>query len=189
MGSWANTDAEEDPLQVQWEDEERVFCRWQRSDANEHSCDVLGMFLAADQPAPSSLTRLKHECDLKDVLDSAWALRPLELSRKGGREVLLFEYQGGEPLTRLIGEPMEIGQFLRLAVSLSVALGRLRERGLIHKDIKPTNVLVNSATSQVWLTGFGVASRVARERQSPSPPEFVAGTLPYMAPEQTGRMN
>jgi serine/threonine protein kinase len=93
------------------------------------------------------------------------------------------------PLDRLLGSPMEIGEFLRLAIALSVALGRLHGRGLIHKDIKPTNIIVNSTTGQVWLTGFGIASRLPRERQSPEPPEFIAGTLPYMAPEQTGRMN
>ena len=63
------------------------------------------------------------------------------------------------------------------------------ERGIIHKDIKPANVLVNSVTGQCWLMGFGIASRLPRERQSPEPPEFIAGTLAYMAPEQTGRMN
>jgi hypothetical protein len=59
----------------------------------------------------------------------------------------------------------------------------------VHKDIKPTNVLVNSATGDVWLRSFGIASRLLREPQPPEPPEFIAGTLPYMAPEQTGRMN
>src|SRR5262249_8729982 len=87
------------------------------------------------------------------------------------------------------GPPMEIGTFLHLAVALSDALGRLHERGLVHKDIKPTNVLVNSATGQAWLTGFGIATRLPREGQSPGPPEFLEGTLAYMAPEQTGRMN
>ena len=87
------------------------------------------------------------------------------------------------------GQPMEIGQFLRLAVALSGALGQLHGRGLIHKDIKPANVLVDSATGRVRLTGFGIASRLPRERQSPEPPEFIAGTLAYMAPEQTGRVN
>jgi serine/threonine protein kinase len=73
--------------------------------------------------------------------------------------------------------------------ALSAALGRLHQRGLVHKDFKPTNFIVNSATAQAWLTSFGIASRLQRERQAPEPPEFIAGTLPYMAPEQTGRMN
>src|SRR6202040_4136424 len=78
---------------------------------------------------------------------------------------------------------------LRLATSLSTAIGHLHQRGVIHKDVKPANVLVKSVTGQCWLTGFGIASRLPRERQSPEPPEVVAGTLAYMAPEQTGRMN
>jgi serine/threonine protein kinase len=58
-----------------------------------------------------------------------------------------------------------------------------------HGDVKPTNVLVNSATGQVRLMGFGIASRLRRNHQPPEPPEFITGTLPYMAPEQTGQMN
>src|SRR5260370_32639165 len=101
----------------------------------------------------------------------------------------LLEDPGGRPLARLLGRPMEMGRFLRFAAGLSAALSRVHEHGLIHKDIKPANVLVDFATGQVWLTGFGIAARLPRERQSPEPPELVAGTLAYMAPEQTGRMN
>src|SRR5262249_40278401 len=114
---------------------------------------------------------------------------PLGLERERGQTMLVLNDPGGEPLDRLIGPPMEVGRFLRLAVALSAAVGRLHERGLVHKDIKPSNVLVNSPTRQVWLRGFGTPSRLPRERQSPDPPEFIAGTLAYMAPEQTGRMN
>jgi hypothetical protein len=71
---------------------------------------------------------------------------------------------------------------------LAKALGQVHRRGLIHKDIKPANVLVDDA-GNVWLTGFGIASQLPRERQAPAPPEIIAGTLAYMAPEQTGRMN
>jgi serine/threonine protein kinase len=78
---------------------------------------------------------------------------------------------------------------LRIAVGLSSALGQLHKRSLIHKDLKPSNVLVDTATGDAWLTGFGIASRLPRERQSPEAPEFIAGTLPYMAPEQIGRLN
>jgi len=84
---------------------------------------------------------------------------------------------------------MEMRQFLRIATGLATANSQLHMHGLIHKDLKPSNVLVNPATGKVWLMGFGIASRLPRERQSPKPPEFIAGTLAYMAPEQTGRMN
>jgi serine/threonine protein kinase len=103
--------------------------------------------------------------------------------------MLVVDYACGEPLDRLVRQAMEIGQFLRLAVALSSAVGQLHGRGLIHKDLKPANVLVDSATGGVRLTGFGIASRLPRERQSPEPPELIAGTLAYMAPEQTGRVN
>jgi serine/threonine protein kinase len=70
--------------------------------------------------------------------------------------MLVLENPGGEPLDRLIQGPMEITQFLRFAVGLATALSRLHKRGLILKDIKPPNVFVNSATSEVWLMGFGI---------------------------------
>ena len=102
--------------------------------------------------------------------------------------MLLLEDPGGEPLDELLGALMELGLFLRLAVALAAAAAEVHRRGVIHKNIKPAHVLVNAPTGQVWLAGFGIASRLRRERQSPEPPEFVAGTS-RMAPEQTGRMN
>jgi PAS domain S-box-containing protein len=180
---------ENNSLEVLWEDAERVFCRLWRDDAEGDTHAFTPVLSGAEHPTLESINRLTHEYELKDYLDVAWALRPVELVRDRGRTMLVVEYTGGEPLDRLIRQPMEMGQFLRLAVALSEALSRLHGRGLIHKDIKPANVLVNSATGQVWLTGFGIASRLPRERQSPEPPEVLAGTLAYMAPEQTGRVN
>ena len=91
-------------------------------------------------------------------------------------------------LNSKIGAPMETGHFLPLAVAIAAAVKGVHQSGLIHKDIKPDNILV-SETGEVQLTGFDIASRLPRERQLPTPPEFIAGTLAYMAPEQTGRMN
>src|SRR5215475_4478921 len=175
--------------EVLWEDGERLFCRKWRdgTDGDRHA--ILTVFLAVEHPTAESLDRLAHEYGLRDDLDEAWAVRPLELVRERGQSRLVLKDPGGEPLDRLLGSPMEVGRFLRHAVALSAALGRLHARGLIHKDIKPTNILVNSATGEVWLTGFGIASRLSRERHAPEPPETIAGTLAYMAPEQTGRMN
>jgi PAS domain S-box-containing protein len=84
---------------------------------------------------------------------------------------------------------MDVGNFLRVAIGSAAAVGKLHRRGLVHKDIKPGNIVVSHADSDVRLTGFGVASRLPRERQAPGPPETIVGTLAYMAPEQTGRMN
>src|SRR6195256_4477258 len=171
------------------EDGERVLCRGWRDDGDGDRTAVLAVLSASGHPTPGLADRLAHEYGLKDELDGRSAVRPLALVREHGRTILIFEDPGGEPLDRLLGRPMEMGRFLRFATGLSCALRQVHERGLIHKDIKPANVLVDSATGQVWLTGFGIASRLPRERQSPEPPELVAGTLAYMAPEQTGRMN
>jgi len=174
-------------FQVLWEDGERVFCRV-GSHANA-DCSVLTVLPAAEHPMPATLNRLAHEYGLKDELDGAWAVRPLELVSESGRSMLVLEDPGGEPLERLLGLPFEMDLFLHLAIDITVALSKLHRRGLLHKDIKPANILVNCADGQVRLTGFGIASRVPRERQVPEPPEAIAGTLAYMAPEQTGRMN
>jgi PAS domain S-box-containing protein len=174
-------------LQVLWEDGERVFCRG--DSRGNGTTSVLAVLPAAEHPASAVLDRLAHEYELRDELDAEWAAKPLEFVREQRQAILLLQDPGGEPLDHLIGRPMGLDVFLRLAVALSVALGRLHARGLVHKDIKPTNVLVGAAADQVWLTGFGIASRLPRERQSPAPPELIEGTLAYMAPEQTGRMN
>ena len=176
-------------LTVLGEDGERVLCRGWRDDGNGVRTDVLAVLSASEHPTPGLVDRLAHEYGLKDELDARSAVRPLALVREHGRTMLLLEDPGGEPLDRLLGRPMEMGRFLRFAAGISAALRQLHQRGLIHKDIKPANVLVDFATGQVWLTGFGIASRLPRERQSPEPLELVAGTLAYMAPEQTGRMN
>src|SRR5262245_59703559 len=103
--------------------------------------------------------------------------------------MLALEHPGGEPLERLLGRPMAVSQFLRVAIGLAAALGQVHARGLIHKDLKPAHILANPATGETWLTGFGIASRLPREHRVPEPPEVIAGTLAYMAPEQTGRMH
>jgi PAS domain S-box-containing protein len=175
-------------LQILWDDGERVLCRGRRpGEGGSHN--VLLVRPAAEHPLPASLDRLVHDFGLKDELDGAWAVRPLELVREGGRTLLVLEDPGGEPLARLLGAPMEMDDFLRLAVGIAAALGKLHQRGLVHKDLKPAHILVHCVDGQVRLTGFGLASRLPRERQAPEPPETIAGTLAYMAPEQTGRMN
>jgi serine/threonine protein kinase len=173
-------------LQTLWQSGDLILSR---STLADEETSVLVLAPASERPAPAIVARLEHEYSLRDELDSDWAAHPLALSHRAGRPMLILQDPGGEPLDRLMGRPMELGRFLHVAISLADALGKLHKRGLIHKDIKPANIMVDLAGGGVWFTGFGIASRLPRERQSPEPPEIIAGTLAYMAPEQTGRMN
>ena len=153
---------------------------------------VLAVALAEEQRSPQNLRRLEHEFSLASELDPAWAAKPLAITRHEGRTILLLTDPGGEPLDLVLErdaeQPLDLTRVLRIAVGLATVLGQVHRQGFIHKDIKPANVLVDKA-SNVWLTGFGIASQLPHERQVPAPPEIIAGTLAYMAPEQTGRMN
>ena len=147
------------------------------------------LLVAAEETSLGCVERLQHEYALKAELDADWAARPVALTRYNGRMTLVLEDPGGTPLDRRLGRPLDVSHFLRIAIPLAGALRQVHERGLIHKDIKPENILVDAASGGVRLTGFGIASRLPREHQAPAPPEVIAGTLAYMAPEQTGRVN
>ncbi len=97
---------------------------------------------------------------------------------------------GGQPLSKIFKErQLEISECLVIAVSLASILIDLNRVGIIHKDIKPSNIVINVETGQVKLTNFGFSSRLDLEKQTISNPNLLEGTLAYMAPEQTGRMN
>src|SRR5262245_45966974 len=176
-------------LQMLWEDGDVLFYRGWRDGGDGSRATVLAVVPAAEPPTPGTLERLAHEYGLQDELDGGWAARPLELIHEHGRTLLVLEDPGGEPLDRLLGSPMEVGTFLRLAIGIAMVLAKVHQRGLIHKDLKPSHILVDRASGEVWFTGFGITSRLPREHPAPEPPEVIAGTLAYMAPEQTGRMN
>src|SRR5215472_6994844 len=163
-----------------------------RARQRDNPSSILAVVPATEEPSSQSLGRLEHEYSLADELDPAWAAKPLELTRYEGRTILVLNDPGGEPLDRVLkrdqGQPVNLCRSLRIAIGLAAALRQVHRRGLIHKDIKPENVLVDDA-GNVWLTGFGIASPLPRECQVPVPPEIISGTLAYMAPEQTGRMN
>ena len=168
-------------------DEELVLSRGQPK--HKEAATILLLAPASLHPQPEAVKKIEHEYSLANELEPTWAVRPIAFSRYKEQSALVLEDPGGELLSDLIRGPMETRDFLRLAICLANALVHLHKRHLIHKDLKPSNILVEPAKVQVWLTGFGIASRLARERQQLEPPEFIAGTFAYMAPEQTGRMN
>ena len=147
--------------------------RGRQSDSN---APILALAPARDPQTPADQRRLEHEYALAGDLDPAWAMRPLSIERRDGRTMLVLEDAGGDLLEGRLGRPIEQPRFLQIAIALAVALREVHRRGLVHKDIRPANVFVDAALG-VRLTGFGIASRVPRERQPPAPPETIEGTF------------
>jgi PAS domain S-box-containing protein len=177
-------------LELVRRDAEFVLLRGLRNCHEEESrSSILVQAPLADPPSPATVRNLQEDYALRSELDPAYVVRSLSMVHDHGRPMVILEDPLGTPLDLLLNGAMDIAQFLRLAIRIAAALGHVHSRDLVHKDIKPANILVNAARDQAWLMGFGMASRLPRERQSGQLSEFLVGTLAYMAPEQTGRMN
>jgi predicted ATPase/signal transduction histidine kinase len=150
---------------------------------------VVIKILAPQWTQPREVERLEREYRMAAGVTSPAVVKPLAFERYEGRPALVFEDFGGTSLDRLMSGRMALGRFLDLAIAVTAALAEVHRRGIIHKDIKPANLIVNEATREVKVAGFGIASRLPREHQTPRNPALVEGTLAYMSPEQTGRMN
>ncbi|WNG53039.1 AAA family ATPase [Archangium minus] len=115
-------------------------------------------------------------------------VRPYAHEQVLERPVLLMEEVLGEPLSESVGQPMEVLRFLELTIPLVSILAEIHRRGVIHKDIKPSNIVVEP-TGKTRLVDFGGASLQRVEHLEAAPAHLIEGTLAYMSPEQTGRMN
>src|SRR5215213_8836515 len=134
--------------------------------------------------------RLKHEYQIAKNLDIPGIVRPLSLETDNNQLALILEDSGGTPLSDLIvARSVNLATALRIAISLTDTLGALHRSNIIHKDIKPRNIIIDTATSDAKLIDFGIATRLSQESQRAGNPQQLEGTLAYMSPEQTGRMN
>jgi len=171
-------------LETLREGSEQILYRGRRPDA----ADPILVLTSAGEQTSANLRRLEHEYSIARELDPSWAVRPRALVRQNGNTALLLDDPGGDLLTKTLGRPLELTRFLQIAISLAAALRQMHQQGIIHKHINPENVLIDRS-GKALVTGFGQASRLLRERQPASPPDLLAGSFAYMAPEQTGRMN
>ncbi|WP_437282994.1 AAA family ATPase [Sorangium sp. So ce375] len=145
---------------------------------------------AKEYPRPEETARLRYGYDLCSRLDAPGVARVLGLERHGRSLVLVMEDSGGEPLSALLSRgTLDLLDALGIAAGISRALGELHRRRIIHQSIEPAHILCNPSTGEVKLTHFDIASRLSRETPALTGVNHLKGTLAYLSPEQTGRMN
>ncbi len=157
---------------------------------SDHQAVVLKI-LKQDYPPPEKIAWFKREYetthnlnDIKGVVD----IYGLESDQN--RFFIVLEDFGATSVDRLkLAGQMPLTDFLTLAISVTDILGQLHQRYLIHKDINPSNIILNSTTKQLKLIDFGISTVLSRENATFSNPNLLEGTLAYLSPEQTGRMN
>ncbi|HEY9628942.1 MAG TPA: AAA family ATPase [Coleofasciculaceae cyanobacterium] len=151
---------------------------------------VILKILKAEYPTLEQISRLKQEYKITESLILEGIVRVYELHSYQNRLALIYEDFGGESLKRFLQQqPLQPIAFLKIAIQLAQALLSLHQHGILHKDIKPANIIFNPQTGEVKLTDFSIASRLTQEAPQITNPNQLEGTLAYMSPEQTGRMN
>ena len=144
-----------------------------RGQERDNQSPVLVVASASEPPPAWNLSRLQHEYSLTTELDAAWAAQPIALAHHEGRAALILRDPGGEPLDQIIEQhkrqPIDLVRFLGIAIGFTAALRAVHRQGLIHKDIRPANALVDDS-GRVWLTGFGIASQFCAHRCRSAPP-------------------
>jgi predicted ATPase/class 3 adenylate cyclase len=150
---------------------------------------VVVKMLVGEYPSQRELARLRHEFELTKRAAGDQA-QVCELREERNGLALILEDIGGEAVSKLLADHrMDLDTFFDVALQLACAIGKIHERQIIHKDINPSNVLLNRQTGELRIIDFGIASMLSREDQQVGNPGRIEGTLAYISPEQTGRMN
>ncbi len=151
---------------------------------------VIIKYLKEDYPSPSMLARYQHEFDILSKLDLKGVIKVYDLQRYHHTLFLVLEDIGGESLKAMLGKyDFTVAKLLELFIQVTEILADIHAAHLIHKDINPSNIIWNPNTGQVKVIDFGIATLLPRETLVLKSPNQLEGTLPYLSPEQTGRMN
>jgi predicted ATPase/signal transduction histidine kinase/tRNA A-37 threonylcarbamoyl transferase component Bud32 len=159
---------------------------------------VVIKLLRNEYPTFNELVQFRNQYTIAKNLDFPHIVKPLTLEVYQNSYALVMEDFGGVSLSTYLktatnqtqpSQALPLAEFLQLAIQLTDIIHYLYQKRVIHKDIKPANILINPDTQQIQLIDFSIASLLPRETQEIQNPNILEGTLAYLSPEQTGRMN
>jgi predicted ATPase/GAF domain-containing protein/tRNA A-37 threonylcarbamoyl transferase component Bud32 len=159
---------------------------WQK-----HNLPVILKTLKSEYPTIEQITKLRHESQIRRyAIELQTIVKFYRVENHQNGSALILEDFGGIDLAQFLSTTkLNISDFLKIAIQLANCLAEIHHHQIIHKDLKPHHIIINSETDLVKITDFSIASRLGTENATSSYPKFLEGSLAYMSPEQTGRMN
>ena len=151
---------------------------------------VILKMMKTDCPRPEEIARYRREHEITSRLSGAHVIRSLEIEIVGRRPILELEDIGGQSLKRLLPRSRwTLVELLEIAAAIAAGIAEIHAGDVIHKDINPSNIVFDPVSRRLQIIDFGISTILPRERPALKSPEVIEGTLPYISPEQTGRMN
>ncbi|CAN1212177.1 Serine/threonine protein kinase [Tumidithrix helvetica PCC 7403] len=175
-------------IQLHDGDNSRVY----RALRAENEQQVILKVLKADYPTPDQLRRYRQEYKLTHQLKLSHVVKASGLEEWERTLVMILEDFGGISLNQWLNrypEGLAVRDFLTLSIKIVEGLGQLHSQAIVHKDINPANIVFNPQTGDLKLIDLGISTQIGRENPILQAPNSLEGTLPYISPEQTGRMN
>ncbi|MEG4352602.1 AAA family ATPase [Microcoleus sp. LAD1_D3] len=141
-------------------------------------------------PSPEKIAWFKREYEITQNINLPGVINVYSFHNLENQWVIELEDFGGESLNQIIAKKQfTIAEFLHLAIEIVDILGQVHQQYIIHKDINPSNIVFNQPTGKLKLIDFGISTTLSRENPTFLNPNVLEGTLAYISPEQTGRMN
>jgi len=151
---------------------------------------IILKLLKESYPTPQELVRYRTEYRITQELKEAGVVQVYDLQKYQNSLVMFVEDFGGESLTIWMQQrKFTLEEFLQIAIATTEIVGQIHRANIIHKDINPSNIVFNPATGQLKIIDFGISTQLTRETPTLKNPNILEGTLAYISPEQTGRMN
>jgi predicted ATPase/class 3 adenylate cyclase len=159
-------------------------------DTSEWGVPTVRKTLNNEYPSPTEIAAFYNEFDIISGLQAPGIRKVLKRDRYNRKHAIYLEYVDSKTLSEgFAGKQNDIVDFLHLAIAIARALSEIHKCNIIHKDISPTNILINLQNRSATIIDFGLSSKLDIKNPYLGNPQRLEGHLAYMSPEQTGRMN